>query len=79
MIHKYTFYILDPRRKRRVSDEKIKRNQSEKVSMGQPLDRYFENMSMIFGFKDDVVHATFSKTAEHFLTEYTGRLIAKKA
>ena len=47
--------------------------------MGQPLDRYFENMSMIFGFKDDVVHATFSKTAEHFLTEYTGRLIAKKA
>ncbi len=45
----------------------------------QIIDRYFGNMSAVFGFKGDEVYAVFSKAAEHFLTEYEGRLIGKKA
>ena len=44
----------------------------------QIIDRYFGNMSAQFYFKNDEVHAMFQKTAEHFLNEYQGTLVAKK-
>lgn len=45
----------------------------------QIIDEYFGNLSAMFGFKGDEVYARFSKTAEFFLTEYQGALIARKA
>lgn len=44
----------------------------------QIIDRYFGNMSAVFSFNDDYVSARFSKTAEFFLDEYSGRLVGKK-
>ena len=44
----------------------------------QVLDRYFGNMGALFAFKDEYAHACFSKTAEHFMDEYTGVLLARK-
>ena len=45
----------------------------------QIIDRYFGNLNMMFGFKGDEAWVIFSKTAEYFLTEYQGGIIAKKA
>ena len=45
----------------------------------QIIDRYFGNMSAVFAFKGDYASACFSKTAEDFLGEYEGVLVAKKA
>ena len=44
----------------------------------QVIDRYFGNMGALFAFKDEYAHACFSKTAEHFMDEYTGVLLARK-
>ena len=44
----------------------------------QIIDKYFGNMNAIFSFKGDYAYATFSKTAEYFLTEYNGTLMARK-
>ncbi len=44
----------------------------------QIIDRYFGNMSALFAFKDNEVCARFTKTAEAFLDEYQGDLIARK-
>lgn len=44
----------------------------------QIIDKYFGNMSATFAFKDDYAFADFTKTAEEFLEEYHGRLLAKK-
>lgn len=44
----------------------------------QIIDKYFGNMSAKFSFKNDAVYATFHKTAENFLDEYQGNLIAYK-
>ncbi len=45
----------------------------------QVIDRYFGNMSAAFAFKDGYVQATFSKTAEHFMSEYAGALFGVKS
>lgn len=42
----------------------------------QVIDRYFGNASFAFAFKGDEAYATFSKTAEDFLNEYAGELVA---
>lgn len=44
----------------------------------QIIDRYFGNMGAVFGFKGDDCAASFTKTAEFFLMEYTGNLLAHK-
>ncbi|MBQ7913646.1 MAG: serine hydrolase [Clostridia bacterium] len=44
----------------------------------QIIDKYFGNMSALFAFKGDEAHANFTKTAEAFLDEYEGKLVAKK-
>ena len=44
----------------------------------QIIDRYFGNMSAVFAFKGDDAAAYFSKTAEFFLMEYEGRLLAHR-
>ena len=44
----------------------------------QIIDKYFGNMSAIFAFKGDEVYASFTKTAEMFMEEYQGKLLAKK-
>lgn len=44
----------------------------------QIIDKYFGNMSATFAFKDDYVYADFTKTAEAFLEEYQGKVLAKK-
>lgn len=43
----------------------------------QIIDRYFGNFSALFSFKDDIATASFTKTAEGFLDEYYGYIIAK--
>lgn len=45
----------------------------------QIIDKYFGNMSAIFGFNGDDCTASFSKNAEAFLEEYQGMITAKKA
>ena len=45
----------------------------------QIIDKYFGNMCARFHFKGDEVYAVFQKAAEHFLNEYQGNLLAKKA
>lgn len=44
----------------------------------QIIDRYFGNMNARFAFKGDEAYVIFQKTAEAFLYEYEGELIAKK-
>jgi hypothetical protein len=44
----------------------------------QIIDKYFGNMSATFAFKHDYVYADFTKTAEAFLEEYQGKVLAKK-
>lgn len=44
----------------------------------QIIDKYFGNMSVIFAFKGDEAYVSFTKTAEMFLEEYQGKLLAKK-
>ena len=44
----------------------------------QIIDKYFGNMSARFCFKGEEVYASFQKAAEYFLTEYQGKLLAKK-
>lgn len=44
----------------------------------QIIDKYFGNISMLFAFKGNDVFARFSKTAESFLIEYEGSMIAHK-
>ncbi len=44
----------------------------------QIIDKYFANMSAIFAFKGDNVVVYFSKTAEAFLEEYNGIMVAHK-
>ncbi len=44
----------------------------------QIIDQYLGNLSIFFGFKGDELYATFEKTAEDFLNEYQGRLVAKQ-
>lgn len=48
------------------------------IVYAQIIDRYFGNMSAVFAFKGEEVCASFTKTAEHFLAEYVGQLVAKK-
>ena len=45
----------------------------------QVIDRYFGNMGAMFAFRDEYAYACFSKTAEHFMAEYSGVLLARKA
>lgn len=45
----------------------------------QIIDKYFGQMSMEFGFKDDRVGIYMQKTAEAFLNEYTGYAMGKLA
>ena len=52
---------------------------NELLMFVQIIDRYFGNMSARFSFKGDRVFAVFRKTAEFFLNEYQGNLVAKKA
>ena len=42
----------------------------------QIIDKYFGNMSAVFGFKGDYVSCSFTKCAEAFLDEYQGRFNA---
>lgn len=44
----------------------------------QIIDQYLGNLGIQFGFKDDLLYATFDKTAEDFLEEYKGSLVAKQ-
>jgi len=44
----------------------------------QIIDKYFGNISALFAFKGEEAHANFIKTAEAFLDEYEGKLVAKK-
>ncbi len=44
----------------------------------QIIDRYFGNVAMLFGFKGDECYVRMEKTAEDFLDEYQGRLVAKR-
>ena len=43
----------------------------------QIIDRYFGNFSAIFSFNGNTATASFTKTAEDFLNEYNGFIIAK--
>ena len=45
----------------------------------QIIDRYFGNVGMLFGFKNDECYVKMEKTAEDFLDEYQGRMLAKRA
>ena len=42
----------------------------------QIIDRYLGNLSVMIGFKGNELYATFDKTAEFFLEEYQGSLVA---
>ncbi len=42
----------------------------------QIIDKYFGNVSMMFTYKDDIVHVNMSKVAEYFLDEYAGSFTA---
>jgi len=42
----------------------------------QIIDRYLGNVLFSFSFRDDVAHLTMVKTAEDFLEEYQGSLVA---
>ncbi len=44
----------------------------------QIIDKYFGNMSSTFAFKGDEAFVSFTKTAEAFLNEYQGELLAKR-
>ena len=44
----------------------------------QIIDRYFGNMSAVFGFRGEDCAASFTKTAEFFLMEYEGRLLGHR-
>jgi hypothetical protein len=45
----------------------------------QIIDKYFGNLAIVFGFKDeDTVSERMSKAAEHFLKEYEGIMNAKR-
>ena len=44
----------------------------------QIIDQYFGNMNARFNFKGDEAYAVFQKTAEYFLNEYQGTMLAKK-
>ena len=44
----------------------------------QIIDRYFGNVAMFFGFKGDDCYVRMAKTAEDFLDEYQGRLVAHR-
>ena len=45
----------------------------------QIIDKYFGNLAIVFGFKDeDTVSVRMSKAAEHFLNEYEGVMNAKR-
>ena len=44
----------------------------------QIIDQYLGNLAIQFGFKDDLLYATFNKNAEDFLNEYQGSLVAKQ-
>ena len=45
----------------------------------QIIDKYFGNMNARFHFRGDDAYAMFQKTAEAFLAEYQGTMLAKKA
>ena len=42
----------------------------------QVIDKYLGNLTMIFGFKGKELYSVFRKTAEDFLNEYEGDLVA---
>ena len=44
----------------------------------QIIDQYLGNLTIHFGFKDDLLYATLDKNAENFLDEYQGTLVAKQ-
>ncbi len=44
----------------------------------QIIDKYFGQACFVFSFKDDRVYVSMEKTAEYFLTEYSGKAIGKK-
>jgi len=44
----------------------------------QIIDKYFGNLSAVFGFNGEYVTCNFSKAAEHFLKEYEGEFVAKR-
>ena len=44
----------------------------------QIIDEYFGNLSLIFSFKDDVAVVSATKTAEDFLWDYQGEIVAKQ-
>ena len=44
----------------------------------QIIDKYFGNMSAVFGFNGDEVACKFTKAAEHFLKEYEGEFVARR-
>ena len=44
----------------------------------QIIDDYFGNLSLIFSFKDDVAVVSATKTAEDFLWDYQGEIVAKQ-
>ncbi len=44
----------------------------------QIIDRYLGNARIVFSFKDDCVVVKMEKTAEDFLKEYEGTLVARK-
>ncbi len=43
----------------------------------QIIDKYFGNISMMFGYKNGYMTVNMEKVAEYFLTEYHGRFVAK--
>lgn len=54
--------------------------QENKISLCvQIIDDYFGNMNAIFAFNGDVASANFTSTAENFLFEYRGKLVAKRS
>ncbi len=44
----------------------------------QIIDDYFGNLSLIFSFKDDLAAVRATKTAEDFLWDYQGEIVAKQ-
>lgn len=43
----------------------------------QLIDKYFGNLYAVFSFKNDTVFVVMNKTAENFLNEYNGTIIAE--
>lgn len=53
------------------------REDNKLIMKVQIIDKYFGNFSAVFSFRDDIAFVAMNKSAEGFLDEYKGHIIAK--